>query len=247
MHTTPRPKRYIVNVAALVMTSQLGTIDPENHTRTAWDPDSAVERLAAVTAQPGFDAETYCTRCESYDRELAIQPHQLRLPRLRPERLRQLLKEPVGLPWEPGKPACDVHVKASHKARPPQPARLDSCHQCLLSFLDEQELPDVPPEVVEALKAEFREARDNLRRLLRAKAHPGAPASFEAYREKLLQGARARLRTAYNACRDAGFEPARPKAVRQGDDAPDQVVATELEIHHLLPARTGGEWFGDDE
>jgi hypothetical protein len=111
---------------------------------------------------------------------------------------------------------------------------------CLVSFLEEQEPADVTPEQAEALKAEFRAARDQLRRLHRARVHPGAPC-LGPYLERLLESARARLRAAVNACRDAGFEPERPRTVRIGDEAPNEVVATELELHHLVPERLGGE------
>jgi hypothetical protein len=225
-----RPKRYTLDAAALSMPGHLGTIDPSNNTRTLWDPLVAAEALAELQARPGFDADRYCARCEEYDLELAITADQKRLPRLRPEKLRQMKLNPVALPWEPAKPSCDAHLKNRHKIRPARPSTMDACHMCLLSFLDEQELPTVAPELVATLKAEFRAARDNLRRLYRARVHQGAP-TLGPYLEKLLESARARLRSAVRACQDAGFEPARPRATREGDEAPGEVVATTLEFH----------------
>lgn len=37
---------------------------------------------------------------------------------------------------------------------------------------------------------------------------------------------------AANACRDAGFEPGKPRSRREGDEAPDLVVATEMTFTH---------------
>ncbi len=230
---TIRTKRYSIDVEGIIKSSHLGAIDPESETRYVWDADTAVEYLTELQAQPGFDAERYCKRCEEYDLELAITADQKRLPRLRPEKLRLLKLNPVSLPWEPGKPPQDAHVTERHKARPARPINFDACHGCLISFLDEQELPEVPEEHVAALKAAFAEARAEVSRLHQSRARE-TRANVLEYTEQLLERANSRLRVAANACRDAGFEPFKPRSRREGDEAPDQVVATEWEEEGAL-------------
>lgn len=223
---TVRAKRYSIDVEGIIKSSHLGAIDPESETRYVWNADTAVEFLAELQAQPGFDAERYCLRCEEYDLELAITAEQKRLPRLRPEKLRLLKLNPVSLPWEPGRPSQDAHLTERHKARPPRPLQFDACHGCLVSFLDEQELPEVPAEQVAALKTAFAQAKAEVSRLHQSRARETRPNVLE-YAEQLLGRANARLRIAANACRDAGFEPFKPRSRRDGDEGPDQVVATE--------------------
>lgn len=206
--STQRIPRYTIDHEGMQRVSTLGVIDPDTGVRHYWCPDSAIDFLRDLQANEDFTRERYCNRCDAYDGELAIKPWQKRLPRLK--RRAKIKVDPVALPWIPGKPAQDVHVRGSHKSRPGRPQNLDACHMCLLSFLDEQEPPELTPEQTEALKAEFRSARDELGRLHRARANEN-PDWLSKYIEKRLSQSRARLARAADACRDAGFEPARPR------------------------------------
>lgn len=208
--------------------SALGVIDPATGIRQVWQPDCAINFLTDLQADERFNRDQYCARCIDYDKELAIQPHQLELPWQRPGfRRRSVAKiEPVSLPWQSKKPSADVKVNGRHKSRPGRPQSLDACQLCLLSFLDHQDPPYISKEQARALKDEFREARSTVARLYRAKANKLNSPVMAQYIERLLGEARTRLRRAANACRDAGFEPAR-RAERIGDDGPDEVITTE--------------------
>lgn len=218
--------------------STLGAIDPNTGIESHWQPDGVINFLTDLMADERFDRDRYCGRCIDYDKELAIQPHQLELPWERSgHRIRTPFKVvPVSLPWQSKRPAADVKVNARHKSRPGRPTTLDACQMCMLSFLDEQEPPEVSKEEAEALKAEFRTARSTVARLNRAKANDNSPC-LTAYIERLLGEARTRLRRAAQACRDAGFEPAMP-AHRIGDEGPTEVITTEWlrpELVHPQP------------
>ena len=213
-----RKPRYSIDHEGMQRVSGLGVIDPDTGVRQFWCAESAILFLEELQSQPGFTRERYCNRWESYDNELAIHPWQKSLPRLR---RRSIVKvQPVGLPWQPGKPADQVRLHQRHKSRPGHPQRFDACHMCLLSFLDEQQPPDISPEEAETLKAGFRKARDEVARLYRAQANQENSPELAAYIERMLERAKGRLGRISDACKAAGFEPARPRTVRLGDDPP---------------------------
>lgn len=225
MSILQRPKKYTIDVEGMQRVSVLGVIDPETGTRAYWEPGPAVEFLVDLQARPQFDAERYCSSCIAHDGELAILPHQLTLPKLRACHLRGMRVNPVGLPWQPGKPAEDVHLRTEHKLRPGRPMTLDACHMCLVSFLDEVERPPVPEAELRRLQASARAALDEVLRLRDSLSRETRP-TVAAYCERLQEAARLRLRVAVRACWDAGVQPWRPRANRTGDEAPAEVVAT---------------------
>lgn len=222
----PRPQRYTINHEAMQRVSVLGVTDPDTGEQAYWCPDAATDFLTALQRRDDFDTEQYCHRCEGHDGELAIHPWQKQLPRLRPEKLRLLKLNPVALPWEPGKPACDAHLLGWHKSRPGRPQQLDSCHMCLISFLDPVEFPPTTALEKRSLQLAARGVRDEVFRLRRAAANEANSDALAAYIDRLLQSARLRLRVAVRACRERGFEPWRPTAKRVGEDAPREVGAT---------------------
>lgn len=221
-----RAKKYEIDVEGLQRVSALGAIDPDTGMRSQWEPAPAVEFLVDLQLGHEFDVERYCGRCEQYDGELAIYPHQLELPRLRPEALRRMKLDPVALPWQPGKPSSDAHPRTEHKSRPGRPVNLNACHMCLISFYDEVPLPKLTPAEEEALKAPARAARDEVFRLRKASSNPANAPELAAYIVKLQEAADRKLRAALAACRAAGVQPWKFGARRSGDDAPDQVVST---------------------
>lgn len=233
----PFTTRYTINVEALQRVSTLGVIDPETGERRVWVPADAINFLVKVMAKPGFSRDRYCNRCESYDEELGILPHQLRLPwEGRRIRRRTPVKiEPVGLPWR-GKPPEDVHVTEHQKSRPGMPLNLDACHMCLFSFLEEPEPISATKEQRSALKHVYTTARNEVRRLYLSKARQLTiedPSALEtallAYTGRLLDAAKKRMFRAADACRAAGIEPARPRANRLGDPPPEDVREVEWE------------------
>lgn len=224
-----RAKKYRIDHEGMQRMSALGVIDPETLTRTYWCPDAAIDFLTELQRDPEFDTEKYCHRCEGHDGELAIHPWQKQLPHARHEVLRRMKLNPVSLPWEPGKPACQAHLQPWQKSRPGRPMAMDACHMCLVSFLDEIPPPPTTPEEKRALQAAARSIRDEVSRLKRAQANLANSPALAEYIERLLEGARTRLRAAVGACRERGFEPWRWVARREGDAAPSEVVATTWE------------------
>jgi hypothetical protein len=209
---------YTIDHEGLQRVSALGVIDPDTGIRTYWCAESAIDFLTELTVDPDFTPARYCNRCASYDHELAIKPHQKKLP---PKPRRSIVKRPpVGLPWVGGKNPDDVKLWERHKSRPGHPLALDACHMCLISFLDEHEPPELSDEEAAALKKEFRDARDELRRLYRAQRNENNREDLARYIERRINQSRKRLRRAVNACKDAGFEPARPRVNRIGDPGP---------------------------
>lgn len=226
---THRRKRYTIDTAALGESTTLGNTDPDTGFRTVFSPILVTEYLATLLADPNFDRERYCGRCDDYDGALGIRPWQLRPPYKSKRSITKV--DPVGLDWQPAWPADQVDIKERHKFRPAGYQTLRSCHGCYLSLLDEQELPDISPELQAKLKAAFAATRAEVSRLHQSRARETRPHML-AYIEELLRQANARLTVVANACRDAGFEPFRAKSRRDGEEAPSQVVATEITFTH---------------
>lgn len=224
-------KRYTINHEAMQRVSALGTINPDDGTRSQWQPHLATERLAELTARDAFDQETYCDRCDEYDGELAIRPDDLELPPMRHEQARQLKKAGyVGAAWRSWKPESDVHVTPRMKSRPGGAVELNRCHMCLIGYLDEVPPQPTTSEQRATLQATAWEAREAVFRLRRAAANEGNSPTLASLITRLQASARTRLQRAVGACYDAGFRPWRPAVRRIGDEAPSEVVATTLEI-----------------
>ncbi len=214
--------RYTIDTAGLISATCT-----EVGQRRKWEPMSAAMRLLEYTETPGFDLERICARCKSFDSALGVQPHQLKLPKLRAREMSKL-KDLLPLPWEAAWPSEEVKLKPHQVERPGGAVDPHGCHMCLFSFLDPVPPPELTEAEVEALKADFQDARAEVSRLHQARARE-TRANVLAYIEGLLQKANARLTIAAHRCRDAGFEPFKRKVVREGDEAPDQVGATEWE------------------
>jgi hypothetical protein len=221
-----RAKLYRIDHEGMQRMSDLGVIDPNTLQRAYWCPDAATDFLTELQRDEDFDVEKYCHRCEAHDGELAIRPDQKKLPPARHEVLRRMKLNPVALPWEPGKPACQAHLQGWHKSRPGRPMAMDACHMCLISFLEEVPPPPTTPEEKRILQAAARAERDEVFRLRKAQANEQNSPALAAYIDKLIEAARLRLRERVKACRVRGFEPWRGAARRAGEEAPAEVVAT---------------------
>ena len=211
--------RYTIDAAGLT-----AAVSSQPGLRLKWEPMSAAMRLLEYTETPGFDLERICARCKSFDSALGVQPHQLKLPKLRAREMVKM-KDLLPLPWEPAWPSEEVKLRPHQVERPGQAIDPHGCHMCLFSFLDPVPPPELSETEIEALKSDFRDARAEVSRLHQSRARETRPSVLE-YTEQLLDRANARLRVVANACRDAGFEPFKPRSRREGDEAPDQVMTT---------------------
>ena len=213
-----RRPRFTIDHEGLQRVSALGATDPDTGVRYCWRADSAINFLNELLMDPKFTPARYCNRCEAYDKELAILPGQKWLPKK--SRRSIVIQPPVNLPWQPGKKPEDAKLQQWQKSRPGRPMMHDSCHMCLISFLDEHEQPELSDEVKELLKTEWRAARDEVARLTRSNANEN-PQWLADYIARRLEQAWRRLRRAGDACRDNGVEPMRPRTQRIGEDPPE--------------------------
>lgn len=198
--------------------SSLGAIDPDTGLRYYWSPDAAVVWLNALMDDVSFTPSRYCHRCEAYDFTLGIFPEDKWLPNK--GRREVAIENPVNLPWRPGKSAGKDKLQMWHKSRPGRPAKADACHMCLVSYLDEEDPPELSSEEKVALKSEWMAAREEVARLNRAAANAN-PEQLAEYIERRLQAAQRRLRRAALACRDNGVRVTRPRTQRAGDEPPE--------------------------
>lgn len=227
----PRPI-YTIDLEGMQRVSTLGVIDPETGVRSVWCPDAAMDFFEElVDEDPTFNRDKYCLRCERYDKKLGILPHEKTLPKIRARDMVKRRLNPVDLPWVPKTLPGHAKLHGWQKSRPGMPQKVDACHMCLISFLDEQEPPELTAEEADALKTEFREARSEWARLKRASRNVEHNSeAMTEYIDRRLEQAKRRTWKAAGACRDAGFHPSRPRAHRIGDEAPSEVGKTELEL-----------------
>lgn len=213
---TRRKPIITINHEGMQRVSTLGSTDPDTGVRYYWCPDAATDFLNELIQDPSFTPARYCGRCESFDKELAILPHQKRLPKKSKRAI--LIQPPVDLPWLPGRPAGEARLRTHQKSRPGRPAAHDACHMCLISYLDEEEPPELTDEVKELLKREWRTARDEVKRLIRSGQNEKNPPWLAEYIARRIEQAKRRLYRAADACRDNGVEPMRPRAQRWDEE-----------------------------